>query len=112
MTKVQKTIILAAASLIIIAFLFPPYWDAKIGEDGELYGKHTKWEFNQSLRDTLTLDRTEMRKTKDGGIQFGYVPIFEYPVRDDLLLLEIFCILVLAGAASLVAKKKRPEGRE
>jgi hypothetical protein len=104
MTKAQKVILPVAAALIIAAFLFPPYWDAKIGKDGELYAKYTKWEFNRNLRDLFR--KTEKGEITAGGIKFGLVPMIQYLRRDELLLLEIFGVLVLAWVALLITKKK------
>jgi hypothetical protein len=104
MTKEQRIVIAVAAALIIGVYLFPPYWEAKIDKNGKLYGKYTKWEFNQALRDGF-------RKTDKGeifahGAKFAYIPMVTYSSRDDLQLLEIFGVLVMAGVAFWITRKK------
>jgi hypothetical protein len=93
-TKAQMVIIMTAVLLILMAGLFPPYWEAKIDEEGRLYGKYTKWEFNQNLRDLI-----------ESVIENRSPEMISYMRRDSLLVIEIFGILALAGGALLITKK-------
>jgi hypothetical protein len=94
-TKTQMVIVITAVILILMAGLFPPYWAAKIDGEGHLYGKYTKWEFNKTTRDLI-------------GSEIENRPgeMISYLRRDSLLSIEIFGILVLAGAAVLITKNK------
>ena len=104
MTKTQKIIVLAAAVLIIIAFLFPPYRECPFNEKGEWIGKcYIKWAFNKNIQDII---RSETSLTSSGGIRFSIMEV-EYPLMQRLLYLEIFGILVLAGGALLITKNRR-----
>ena len=103
MTKAQKIIVMAAAGLIVIAFLFPPYKDCPFNEKGEWIGKcYIKWEFNRTLRDMI--DDIKQTSFKSSGMTFGIMEI-NYPLMRRLLFLEIFGVVVLAGAALLITKK-------
>ncbi|MBE3145310.1 MAG: hypothetical protein IMZ61_15535 [Planctomycetes bacterium] len=93
-TRAQMIIVMTAVILILMAGLFPPYWEAKIDEEGRLYGKYTKWEFNQNLRDLI-----------ESVIEKRSPEMISYMRRDSLLLIEFFGILALAGGALLIIKK-------
>jgi hypothetical protein len=105
MTKEQRIVIAVAAALLIAVYLFPPYLEPKFDKDGKIYGTYTKWEFNQALQDGFR--KTDKGEIVAHGVKFGYVPMITYSSRDDLQLVEIFGILVLAGVALLIVKKKR-----
>ena len=94
----QKIIVIAAAFFILVAALFPPYWEANIDAGGNLIGKHTKWEFNKNTRELI-----------ESVIEDRPVEMISFMRRDSLLLIEILGILALAGAALLVTKKAKRE---
>jgi hypothetical protein len=90
MTKTQKIIVLAAAVMIIAAVLYPPCNLITMfpADDGpKLILSYSGWNWITRL-----LDNNEHQVT-------AYV-------RFDILSLEIFGILVLAGAGLLITKKK------
>jgi hypothetical protein len=95
MAKTQKIIVLAAAVLIIVAILFPPYWDYIIDRQGHIMGARTKWEFNRQLASIIN-------DISSGNWMFAW---YEYRVRRGLFTIEILGILVLAGAALLITKR-------
>lgn len=97
MTKAQKIIVLAAAVLIIAAVLFPPYWDYIIDKQGHITGARTKWAFSRQLTGI-------MDDISSGNWMFTW---YEIPVRREVFTIEISGILVLAGAACLVTKRRR-----
>lgn len=104
MTKAQKIIVLAAAVLILIAFLFPPYKECPFNEKGEWIGKcYIKWAFNKSLQDWIRSIKDI--SWKSSRMEFGMMEI-NYPLMRRLLFVEIFGILVLAGAGLLISKKR------
>jgi len=86
MTKTQKIIVLAVAVLILIAVIYPPYIQSTWAQNG--------WS-----------------PQKQGWTwigQLGYPqPNINVKIRFVVFGLEIFGILVLAGAAMLVCKIKR-----
>jgi hypothetical protein len=90
MTKAQKIVVLAAAGLILIAFLFPPYKEGEVDEKGELTGWHVKWAFNKNMRDLINPP----------------YEIWEYATAPEIQCIEVFGIIVLAGAAFLIMNKK------
>jgi len=100
MTKAQKIIVVAATLLIIIAWLFPPYWEVDVDKDGKFTGKFV-WKFDQSLRDIIK--GPEETKDSDGRTWIWH---WSYPKAGGLLLLEISGILILAGAGLLITKKR------
>jgi hypothetical protein len=53
MTKSQKIIVIAAAVLIVIVWLFPPYWEGRLDSKGKLAGVYLKWDFDRYLRDVI-----------------------------------------------------------
>jgi len=91
MTKTQKIIILAAAVLIIATLFFPFYWEGQFGDNDKLFRAYLKWGFDPSLRDAF-----------DDSV----VGIWEYEKRQDIMLLEIVIILVVAAAGFQIARKK------
>jgi hypothetical protein len=99
MTKAQKIIVLAAASLIIISILYPPY--LRIA---------TLVHPSSGQETSSASERGWTWIFKTGGIEREPVTVDDVLVtrnelRFDILSLEIFGILVLAGAALLVTKK-------
>jgi hypothetical protein len=99
MTKSQKTIVIAAAVLIVAVKLFPPYWEARLDSKGELAGIYIKWDFNKNLRDMID---PPYHIGPDG---WKSVEIWEYTTADDILGIEYLLVLILAGTAFLIAKK-------
>lgn len=89
--KSRKIIVVAALFMLFLAGLFPPYQQAEVDEKGELTGWHIKWAFNKNLRDLM-------------DPEYSFV-ISEYATVRQIQLIEIFGILVLAGAALLITKK-------
>lgn len=104
LNKMQWKIVIAAALLIVIALLFPPYAEYQLNDKNELDGKwHVVWAFNRTLRDYIS--SIKEISFKSSTMTFGMMYI-EYPLLRRLLLLEILGILVIGGVAFLVAKKK------
>jgi len=101
MTKIQKIIVLVAAVLIVAAVLFPPYWDYVIDNQGHITNVTTKWEFSRDLEGII-------KDVSSGNWMFA---VYEFPLRRGLWALEIFAILLLAGAALLITGKKGSEGK-
>jgi hypothetical protein len=97
MTKTQKIIILAAAVLIILSLLYPPYYAINRLSD-DLKGLIVKsgWGWISMIN---RIDKYPFEAT-------GNMVITNYKIRFDVLSLEIFGILVLAGAAHLTTKKR------
>ena len=101
MNKAQKIIVMAAAVLIILAILFPPYTELQVNDKNELTGKwHVEWTFNKDLRDIIH----DFKGVFSG--QFRLINA-EYPLMRRLLFYEIFGILVLAGAAFVITRKAK-----
>jgi len=100
MIKSQKVIVIAAIFLIIIASLFPPYKEPELNDRGELTGWHVKWEFNKNLRDLIN---PPIYESPDG---WKSIEMWEYIDFTALKYLEILGIVVLAGVAFLINKKR------
>jgi hypothetical protein len=83
MTLTRKVIIIGAALLIIFAVMYPPYY-SELTSDNWIW-INPGWKFIVNLVD---------HPTKAPKIRF------------DILTFEIFGILVVAGAAFLVSKKR------
>lgn len=83
MTKTQKVIVLAAAIIILFAILFPPYYISILN-------------FNQFVNG----------QRLSGWKWIGMIRGSE-KIRFDMLRLEIFGVVVLAGAALLITKKAK-----
>ena len=106
LNKAQRKIVIAAAVLIIIAFSFPPYKDCTFNEKGEWIGKcHIEWAFNKSLRDASRDLISGIKGLFSSTMTFDSIYI-NYPLMRRLLWAEISGILVLAGAALLITKKR------
>jgi len=84
MTNKQKTIVLVAAILIVAAILYPPF-----------YSNYSKGEWTYAGSGWMFIGKL----VKD-------YPRYFPKVRFDILGLEILGILVLAGAALLISKKR------
>ena len=96
MTKTQKTIALAAAVLIIAAIFYPPYnlFTIAVGtEPPHWQVAHSGW--------TWITNMGASQEMFNGNLSFVYRKI-----GYDRLGIEIFGILVFAGAALLIAKKR------
>jgi len=102
LNKTQKKIVLIAGALLLIAWHFPPYYEAEVNDKGELTGSHIKWEFNKDLRDAIKPDWYVNPETG-----WKSIAIWEYANVVWLWELEFFGILVLAAAALLVTKKAK-----
>jgi hypothetical protein len=100
--RAQTIIVITSMLLVLIAGLFPPYSVLEFNEVGDIVGWHAKWEFSKDLRDLLKGQET--MKTPD-GIVMGLYNI-DYMYATETLRLEIFGILVLAGAAIMIAKRR------
>ena len=100
MTKAQKVIVLAAAGLTTIIWLFPPYWEGEVDDRGDLTGVHLKWEFNKHLRDLIN---PPYHTNPDGSKSLG---IWEYTTAEDVQGIEFLFVLVIAGAAGSIGKAK------
>jgi len=100
--KTQRKIVVAAAVLIILACLFPPYREGEVNDKGELTGWHVKWEFDKNLRDLINPPVYVNPNTGAHSIM-----IWEYMDMRGLQHLEILGILVLAGAGFLISKNKQ-----
>jgi hypothetical protein len=104
LTKTQRMIPVAAALLILVALLFPPYKECPFNDKGEWTGTcYVKWTFNKSLLDSIRSIKDT--SWKSSGIEFGSMEI-NYPLMRQLLWTEILGIIVPAGAALLFTKKR------
>lgn len=106
MTKAQKIIVLAAAILIILAWLFPPYWEGVVDGKGKLTGVYLKWEFDKNLRDLINPPLYVNANTGWSSIM-----IWEYTAAEDVQGIEFLFVLVIAGATFLFAKKRGSVGK-
>jgi len=97
MTKAQKIIVLAAAGLIVIIWLFPPYWNGITDANGKLTGTYLKWEFNKHLRDLIIYIGPDGSKSLE---------IWEYTEAEDIQFIECLIVLIIAGTAGFVVKAK------
>jgi hypothetical protein len=98
MTKAQKIIVLVAAVLMIVAVLYPPYYLFIHSTDDNITRiVDTGWEW---IIDVSKIDSKSYAKPY-------YTVSFYSKIRFDILGLEIFGILVLAGAALLITNKAK-----
>ena len=95
---------MTAVMLIIVANLFPPYWDYLGDSQGNVIGARTKWELNRGLLSAID-DIRSGRVGLNKGLGYGF-RILEFPLRRGLLALETGGIVALAAVALLVTKKK------
>jgi hypothetical protein len=100
MTKTQKIIVLVAAVLIVIIWLFPPYWEGEVDSKGKLAGIFLRWDFNRNLRDLLN---PPYYIGPDG---WKSLEIMEYTTAEDLLVIEYLIVLIIAGTAGYIVKAK------
>ena len=97
MTKARKIIVLAAAVLMIVAVLYPPYYQFIHSTDDNITRiVDTGWE---SIIDVSKNDSKSYANPY-------YTVSFYSKIRFDILGLEIFGILVLTGAGVLITKKR------
>ena len=99
MTQTRKIIVASAVFLVLLAGLFPPYWVGKVDEEGRLVGKMTRWEFNRQFKDLL-----------ESVIEKRPLEMITDMRRDDLIIIEISMILILAGAAYVFLGNKGRRG--
>ena len=93
MTKTQKIIVLAAAVLLAAAIFYPPYNLFVVGtEPPQWQLAHSGW--------TWITNMGASQEMFNGIMSFVY-----RKVQFFTLIVEIFGILVLAGAALLITKK-------
>ena len=104
-TRAQKIIVITAMLFVLIIGFFPPFYVPELNEASKITGWHVRWEFNKDLRDLLK--GQEIMNTSDGKVWTLYN--IEYMYAIETLRLEVFGILVLAGAALLIAKKRLME---
>jgi hypothetical protein len=103
MTKTQKIIVMVAAVLIFLAVVYPPYNRIRKTTRGDTVNTqiiYLAWGFAFSK---TFQPKSGLSEYSDGslGNRNDYSKI-----RFDILSLEIFGILVLAGAAYLITKKR------
>ncbi|HCS49940.1 MAG: hypothetical protein A2W03_02395 [Candidatus Aminicenantes bacterium RBG_16_63_16] len=98
--KSRKIIVVATVFMLLLAGLFPPYKEAEVDEKGELTGWHIKWAFNKDFQDMID---PQYYVNPDG---WKSLVISEYATARQIQLIEIFGILVLAGAALVITRKR------
>jgi hypothetical protein len=93
-TKTQKIIVLSAVVLIIAAVLYPPYYRVR---HAVTRNYDTTIESGGGWEWIFEVNKISQNYATESSRDY---------VRFDILGLEIFGILVLAGAALLIAKHK------
>ncbi|MEN6559665.1 MAG: hypothetical protein ABFD52_02665 [Acidobacteriota bacterium] len=94
--KKCRIVIVCAIIFLGIALIFMPYREYDMDSSGRPIGDHTRWKLPQS----------GLTRTRDTGALNIKIHEYDYPVRHDILAIEILGIFAGSFALCSVFRKK------
>lgn len=99
-----RLVLLGTILLIGAAMLFLPYREYDVNANGQLIGDHTKWRLLQTGYSGTN---------KDGALEIN-IHTYDFPVRYDILAIEILCLLFGSSTICIIIRRKerRKKGQQ